>query len=263
MERSATLVVMRHGESVWTCRDHNRFAGWVDVDLTDKGRVQAHHAGILLKEAGLAPQVCMTSLLGRSIETAQIVLAEIGRPWLSVERTWRLNERHYGAFQGQTRPAMRQRYGDELFASYRRSYDVRPPLIEEGSRYCQDKDVRYGADFDDRLDGIDPAAIRGESLEDVGVRLGPWWEARIVPRLLAGQCVLVVTHGSVVRSVMMGLEGLSADQIRRVNVPCGVPLAFDFATDASGTLCVLGTGRYLDEGAARLGMSEVVALGQA
>ena len=123
----AQLVIMRHGESTWTDKAVNRFAGWVDVPLTERGRAQARHAGELIAGAGLRPVVCMTSVLGRTRETADIVLDVIGRPWLSAERTWRLNERHYGAFQGEIRPAMRERFGDELFHAYRRSFDVRPP----------------------------------------------------------------------------------------------------------------------------------------
>lgn len=257
--RGGTLVIMRHGESVWTDKACNRFAGWVDVPLTDKGRTQAHHAGVLLREAGLAPVVCMTSVLGRSIETARIVLDEISRPWLPVERTWRLNERHYGAFQGQTRPAMRERYGEELFQSYRRSYDVRPPEIAEDSEYFQGSDPRYGSEFSDGLDGVDPAGVRSESLEDLGARLTPWWRAHVEPALASGRCVLVVTHGSVVRSIRMSLEGISSAKIRSVNVPTGVPLAYEFAPGEGAR--PRGTGRYLDEDAARAGIRAVSELG--
>lgn len=256
-----TLVIMRHGESIWTNKACNRFAGWVDVPLTDKGRTQAHHAGVLLREARLAPVVCMTSLLGRSIETARIVLDEISRPWLPVERTWRLNERHYGAFQGQTRPAMRERYGEELFQAYRRGYDVRPPEISEGSEYFQGSDPRYGSEFSDGLDGLDPARIRSESLEDLGSRLAPWWRAHVVPELACGRCVLVVTHGSVVRSIRMSLEGISSADIRSVNVPTGVPLAYAFAPGEGAS--PIGAGRYLDEDAARAGIRAVSELGSA
>ena len=256
-----TLVIMRHGESVWTDKACNRFAGWVDVPLTDKGRTQAHHAGVLLREAGLAPVVCMTSVLGRSIETARIVLDEISRPWLPVERTWRLNERHYGAFQGQTRPAMRERYGEELFQSYRRSYDVRPPEIAEDSEYFQGSDPRYGSEFSDGLDSVDPAGVRSESLEDLEVRLAPWWRTHVEPALASGRCVLVVTHGSVVRSIRMSLEGISPAKIRSVNVPTGVPLAYEFAP-GEGTR-PMGGGRYLDEDAARAGIRAVSELGSA
>lgn len=259
---TSTLVIMRHGESVWTDKSVNRFAGWADVPLTDKGRVQAHHAGTLLREAGIEPVVCMTSVLGRSIETARIVLDEIDRAWLPVERSWRLNERHYGAFQGQTRPAMRERYGEELFSLYRRSFDVTPPEIELDSEYFQGDDPRYGEAFADGLDDLDPRCIRAESLEELGWRFWPFWESRVVPRLAAGQTVLVVTHGSVVRSIIKGLEGLSAEEIRAVNVPTGVPRAYEF--EAAGERAILlGEGRYLDEDAARAGIRATSELGRA
>ena len=132
---TATLVIMRHGESVWTDSKVNKFAGWVDVALTDRGRQQAAEAGRLMMEAGIQPDALFTSLLRRSIESANIALDVVDRLWIPVIRTWRLNERHYGAFQGQTRPAMRERYGDELFATYRRSFDVRPPQIALDSPY--------------------------------------------------------------------------------------------------------------------------------
>lgn len=259
----ATLIIMRHGESVWTDKAVNRFAGWVDIPLTDRGRVQAYHAGLLLCEAGFEPTVCMTSVLGRSIETARIVLDEINRAWLPVERTWRLNERHYGAFQGQTRPAMRERYGEELFATYRRSYDVRPPEIELDSPFFQGSDVRYGSVFADGLDALDPAKIRSESLADLRMRLRPWWNARVRPLLAAGRCVLIVTHGSVVRSIRMELEGISPADIKDVNVPTGVPLAYDCAVSGAGEVVPVGAGRYLDETAARLGIQATTELGQA
>ena len=156
----STVVVMRHGESTWTDASVNRFAGWVDVPLTERGRAQAAHAGALLKSAGLRPDVCFTSLLRRSIVSAQIALDAVDRLWVPTERTWRLNERHYGAFQGQTRPAMRERYGEKLFSAYRRSFDVRPPEIDAASPYFQgheDDLVAAGeaAEFDD----IHPRAV--------------------------------------------------------------------------------------------------------
>lgn len=131
--RSATLVIMRHGESTWTDKAVNRFAGWADIPLTERGRKQARYAGELIRDAGIAPDAAFTSLLRRSIETCGIVLDVADRLWIPVIRSWRLNERHYGAFQGETRPAMRERYGEELFKTYRRSYDVRPPEIADDS----------------------------------------------------------------------------------------------------------------------------------
>lgn len=258
--RTATLAVMRHGESTWTDKTVNRFAGWVDVPLTEKGRAQAAHAGHLLKSAGLRPSVCLTSLLRRSIITADIVLDAVDRLWVPVERTWRLNERHYGAFQGQTRPAMRERYGEELFATYRRSYDVPPPAIAEDSPYFQGGDPRYAPDG---LDDMDPAEIRAESLADLEVRLAPWWRARVEPLLAAGTTTLIVTHGSVVRAIKKALEGLSAAEIQAVNVPTGVPLTYQFETGEDGRPQVVGPGSYLDPDAARAGIAAAQALGKA
>lgn len=256
------LVVMRHGESLWTDKAHNRFAGWVDIPLTDRGRVQAHHAGILLREAGIAPELCMTSVLWRSIETARIVLDELGCPWLPVERSWRLNERHYGAFQGQTRPAMRERYGDELFARYRRSYDVRPPELDVSSQYFQGSDPRYGVAFADGLDSREPARIVAESLQDLSARLEPLWRARMAPRIAAGTTALVVAHGSTVRALRMMLEGIAPADIATVNVPTGVPLLYEFERTAAGEVQACGAGRYLDEAAAQAGIRAVQELGR-
>ena len=258
----STLVIMRHGESTWTDKATNRFAGWVDVPLTQRGRAQARQAGALMKRAGIEPVVCMTSVLGRSIETADLVLTELGRTWLSLERTWRLNERHYGAFQGQTRPAMRAKYGAERFEAYRRGCDVRPPLILRDSEFFQGSDPRYGAAFADGLDTIDPASVCGESLEDVGARLRPWWAARVAPELARGRCVLVVTHGSVVRSLRMTLEDISPAEIRSVNVPTGIPLVYEFDVGQRG-LHLVGAARYLDEAAAAAGEQAAHDLGQA
>lgn len=256
-----TLVVMRHGQSTWTDKRVNRFAGWVDVPLTDAGRERAAASAKLLEAAGIAPEFCFTSLLGRSIETARIVLDGLGRPWVPVRRTWRLNERHYGAFQGQTRPAMLERYGQERFSAYRRSYAVRPPKIDEASEYFQAGDPRYGAVYDDGLGGPDPARIRSECLADVGARLAPYWDAEVAPLLAACRTVLVVTHGSVVRSVIKRLEGVSDEGISAVNVPTGIPRAYRFAPGEG--LRPEGPGEYLDPAAAAAGIAAVRDLGKA
>ena len=258
--RDARLVVMRHGESVWTDKTQNRFAGWVDVPLTERGREQARHAGELMAAEGIAPDALFTSLLRRTIVSADIALDVLDRMWIPVIRTWRLNERHYGAFQGQTRPAMRERYGDELFQAYRRSFDVRPPQIDPSSPYFTGGDPRYSAAAGDALGGPDPSAIRSECLKDVIARLEPFWQAYVVPVLLQGSTVLVVTHGSVVRALIKVIEGVSNDQIVHVNVPTGIPRVYDFRVDAFGGLQVRGEGRYLDPEAAEAGMAEVRSL---
>jgi 2,3-bisphosphoglycerate-dependent phosphoglycerate mutase len=259
---TATLVIMRHGESAWTDKRVNKFAGWVDVPLTDRGRAQAAEAGRLMREAHILPDAVFTSLLGRSIVSADIALGEVGRLWVPVIRSWRLNERHYGAFQGQTRPAMREQYGDELFNTYRRSFDVRPPAIALDSPYFQGDDPRYGTPSQDGLDGTDPRAIRSECLKDVIARLEPFWGAYVTPPLLLGQTVLVVTHGSVVRSLMKVIEGLTADQIRNVNVPTGQPRVYEFEAGGLGGLSLKAPGRWLDPDAASRGARETLALGE-
>ncbi len=259
----ATLVIMRHGESTWTDKKVNKFAGWVDVPLTERGRSQAEAAGHLMEEAGILPDAVFTSLLRRSIVSADIALDVLGRLWVPAIRSWRLNERHYGAFQGETRPAMRAKYGDELFDIYRRSFDVRPPAIDEGSPYFQGEDPRYGALSQDGLDEIDPRQIRSECLKDVIARLEPFWKAYVTPPLLLGETVLVVTHGSVVRSLIKVIEGLSDEEIRKVDVPTGQPRVYEFETGIFGDLRLAGEGRYLDPDAAAKGAKEVRSLGSA
>lgn len=258
---TSTLVIMRHGESAWTDKAVNKFAGWVDVPLTKRGREQAAEAGRLMKQAGIRPDSVFTSLLRRSITSADIALDVVGRLWIPAIRTWRLNERHYGAFQGQTRPAMRERYGEELFNTYRRSFDVRPPQIALDSPYFQGDDPRYGTLSQDGLDETDPKTIRCECLKDVIKRLEPFWKAYVTPALLMGDTVLVVTHGSVVRSLIKVIEGLSDDQIRSVNVPTGQPRVYRFDAGMFGELKLVGEGHYLDPDAARRGADEARELG--
>ncbi|MFT8704202.1 2,3-diphosphoglycerate-dependent phosphoglycerate mutase [Bifidobacterium aquikefiricola] len=256
------LIIMRHGQSTWTDKSVNRFAGWVDIPLTHIGIEQAKRAGGLLQQSNLKPDVVFTSLLRRSIVTADIVLDGIDRSWIPVQRSWRLNERHYGAFQGETRPAMHDQYGDELFATYRRSYDVRPPAIDVDSPFFQGKDPKYGPLLQDGLDDKKPSEIRSECLKDLSQRLQPYWDKRVAPLLVAGKTVLVVTHGSVVRAIVKMLEHVSDEDIRSINVPTGVPMIYDCGVSSDGTLAALGPGRYLDPKAAEQGIAEVSALGQ-
>lgn len=264
--KTATLAVMRHGQSAWTVKDVNRFAGWADIPLTDRGREQAAHAGGLLRRAGIVPDAVFTSVLERAIVTADIVLETLGCLWTPEHRSWRLNERHYGALQGETRPDMRRRYGEELFNSYRRGYDVRPPQIAPDSPWCQARDPRYRpralelsdiAPDGSPLGGPDPAKIRSEALADVGLRLDPLWRAWVAPLLASGRTVLVCTHGSVVRSIMMRVEGKSPDEARRAEIPTGVPLAYEVDRE---TLRAVAPARYLDEAAAEAGIEAVRAL---
>ncbi len=251
---------MRHGQSLWTDPAQNKFAGWVDIPLTEKGRAQASKAGELIAEAGMAPTVCFTSVLGRSIETADIVMRSAGLDGMDVKRTWRLNERHYGAFQGRTRPEVKSCVGEELFARYRRSYDVRPPAIEADDAFSQASDPRY--QLNDGYGGPMPSQIRSESLQDVRARLAPWWADNVERELRAGRSVLVVTHGSVLRAIMMSLEGIGAKDIIDVNVPTGVPRVWDVKI-FNGEILDYRHGRYLDESAAKRGIQEVHELGRA
>src|ERR1700754_4507427 len=180
----ATLILLRHGESDWNAL--NLFTGWVDVDLTDKGRAEALRAGELIAEQDRQPDVLYTSLLRRAITTANLALDKADRHWIPVHRDWRLNERHYGALQGLNKAETKEKYGEEQFMAWRRSYDTPPPPIELGSEYSQDADPRY-ADI--------PGGPLTECLSDVVVRFLPYFEATIVPALKAGKTVLMGAHG--------------------------------------------------------------------
>ena len=259
------LVIMRHGQSTWTQSSVNKFAGWVDVPLTEQGREQARHAGELLAQYHIKPDVVFTSLLSRSITTANIALDTCDRLWIPVHRTWRLNERHYGAFQGQTRPEMLAQVGAERLQAIRRGTHTRPPELALDAPYAQCHDPRYSAQFADQLDMINPALVRAECLDDVWQRLQPYWNAEILPKLAAGQTVLIVTHGSVVRQIVRVLNHLDDDAIQQLNVPTGVPMKFELTVEhnaAAGTNTIVSSdeGTYLDEQAARAGIEAVHAL---
>ncbi|BDR54717.1 2,3-bisphosphoglycerate-dependent phosphoglycerate mutase [Bombiscardovia apis] len=258
------LILMRHGQSEWTRSDINRFAGWVDIPLSEWGKQQARQAGQLIQNADLKPDCVFTSLLRRSIESSNLALDMMNRLWVPVQRSWRLNERHYGAFQGQTRPDMLAQYGQRHFGIYRRSYDVAPPALSVDSPYWQGQDSRYSAPFLDHLDQKDPACITAESLSDVLMRFLPYWQERILPLLASGQTVFVVTHGSVVRATIKMLEQLSDHDIQYINVPTGIPLVYRFVktTHSSQLLETIEPGRYLDPVAAKSGIAHVEALGQ-
>ncbi|WP_435225776.1 2,3-bisphosphoglycerate-dependent phosphoglycerate mutase [Streptomyces sp. Tue6028] len=217
MRATRTLVLLRHGESVWNARD--LFAGWADVPLSERGRGQARRCGELLAEAGLLPDVVHTSLLGRAIATADIALDAADRHWIDVHRSWRLNERHYGALQGRSRAQAREEFGDELVLRWRRSYDVPPPPARPGAPFSQNGDVRYHA-----------AGVRvpqAESLKDVLARLLPYWKSAIVPGLRSGRSVLVVAHGNTLRALVKLIDHVSDHAIAEVNIPTGVPLCYD------------------------------------
>lgn len=259
---TSKLIIMRHGQSLWTTPNVNRFAGWIDVPLSEHGKDQAKHAGELIMEAQLKPEIVITSLLKRSITSANIALDTMNRLWIPVQRSWRLNERHYGAFQGQTRPAMLKQYGNEAFNAYRRSYNVTPPLISTSSPNWQVNDPRYNATHNDHLDTSNPATIRAESLKELEERFTPYWYSFLTPLLREGTTVFVVTHGSVVRTVIKLLENISEDDIRSVNVPTGIPLVYDLSTTQSGVVKPTSKGTYLDPVAAQHGIAQVEALGK-
>jgi 2,3-bisphosphoglycerate-dependent phosphoglycerate mutase len=193
------LILLRHGESEWNAK--NLFTGWVDVRLSAKGEDEARRGGVLLKERNLLPDVVHTSLLRRAITTSQLALDSCDRHWIPVARTWRLNERHYGALQGKDKAQTLAQYGEEQFALWRRSFDVPPPAIVDGSEFSQDTDPRYsdlGADLP-----------RTECLKDVVTRMLPYWHDAIVPDLKKGQTVLVTAHGNSLRALVKHLDGIS------------------------------------------------------
>jgi 2,3-bisphosphoglycerate-dependent phosphoglycerate mutase len=244
-----TLILLRHGESDWNKK--NLFTGWVDVDLTAAGEAEARRAGELLGEAGLAPDVLHTSLLRRAIRTANIALDVADRHWLPVRRSWRLNERHYGALQGKDKAAVRAEFGDEQFMLWRRSYDVPPPPLDADDEFSQVGDVRY----DDLLESVP----RTECLKDVVARLLPYWYDAIVPDLHLGRTVLVAAHGNSLRGLVKHLDGLSDEAVVALNIPTGIPLRYDL--DAV-TLMPTGPGEYLDPQAAAASIEAVANQGK-
>jgi 2,3-bisphosphoglycerate-dependent phosphoglycerate mutase len=233
-----TLVLLRHGESVWNAE--GLFTGWVDVGLSDRGKQEAQTAGALLRDAGLRPDVVHTSVLTRAIQTANGTLEAADRLWLPVRRSWRLNERHYGALQGKDKAHTREEFGDEQFLLWRRSYDVPPPPLPDADPLSQAGDPRYAALPSELLP-------RTECLKDVLGRLMPYWDDAIIPDLLAGRMVLVVAHGNSLRALVKHLDGIPDAEISALNIPTGIPLVYelDDAFRPAG-----GAGRYLDPRAA-------------
>ncbi|MEX0580476.1 MAG: phosphoglyceromutase [Mycobacterium sp.] len=243
----STLILLRHGQSQWNAS--NQFTGWVDVDLTDKGRAEAARAGELIAAGDRQPDVLYTSLLRRAITTAHLALEAADRLWIPVQRNWRLNERHYGALQGLDKAATKAKYGDEQFMLWRRSYDTPPPPIEKGSTYSQDADPRY-ADI-----GGGPLT---ECLADVVARFVPYYEQTITGDLKAGKTVLIVAHGNSLRSLVKYLDGMSDADVVGLNIPTGIPLRYDL--NANGMPVVPG-GTYLDPEAAAAGAAAVAKQG--
>ena len=247
--KAARLVLLRHGESDWNALD--LFTGWVDVGLTEKGRAEAVRSGELLTEHDLLPDVLYTSLLRRAITTAHLALDSADRLWIPVRRSWRLNERHYGALQGLDKAETKARYGDDQFMAWRRSYDTPPPPIERGSKFSQDTDPRY-------------ANIGGgpltECLADVVARFLPYFTDVIVPDLRTGKTVLIVAHGNSLRALVKYLDQMSDDDVVALNIPTGIPLRYDLDVDMRP---VVAGGTYLDPEAAAAGAAAVASQGRA
>ena len=251
MSAPYTLVLLRHGESEWNAK--NLFTGWVDVGLSDKGRDEAARGGRLLRESGVLPDVVHTSLLTRAIATANIALGEADRSWIPVVRNWRLNERHYGDLQGKNKKETLEKYGEEQFMLWRRSYDTPPPPIDPDSEFAQTYDPRYAA--------LPPEARpRTECLKDVVARLIPYWQDVIVAEgLRQGQTVLVAAHGNSLRALVKHLDGISDTDIAALNIPTGIPLVYRL--DDTLRPIVPG-GEYLDPEAAAAAAAAVANQGR-
>ncbi len=233
-----TLVLLRHGESVWN--SEGLFTGWVDVGLSERGLAEARRAGELLSESGLRPDVVHTSVLARAVQTANATLDVAGLSWLPVRRSWRLNERHYGALQGKNKAQTRAEFGDEQFMRWRRSYDVPPPPLPDSDPMSQAGDSRYALLTGDLLP-------RTECLRDVVLRLLPYWDDAILPDLAAGRTVLVVAHGNSLRALVKHLDGIADAEVVELNIPTGIPLRYEL--DATFKPVTPG-GEYLDPKAA-------------
>lgn len=244
----STLILLRHGESEWN--EKNLFTGWVDVALTDKGRAEGIRAGQQLAEAGLLPDVVHTSLLRRAIITSQLALDTADRHWIPVRRSWRLNERHYGALQGKDKKQTLEEYGEEQFMLWRRSFDTPPPPLADDSEFSQIGDIRY-ADLGD-------AAPRTECLKDVIARLLPYWESAIVDDLRQHDVVLIAAHGNSLRAIVKHLEGISDADIAELNIPTGQPLVYEMSESGAAR----GKGRYLDTEAAEAAAAAVANQGR-
>ncbi|HEX5596811.1 MAG TPA: phosphoglyceromutase [Micromonosporaceae bacterium] len=245
-----TLVLLRHGESDWNAK--NLFTGWVDVDLSPKGEAEARRGGELMREHNLLPDVMHTSLLRRAIRTGEMALHATDRSWIAVRRSWRLNERHYGALQGKDKKQTLEQYGEAQFKLWRRSYDTPPPPIDDNDQWSQVGDPRYAT--------LPPELMpRTECLKDVVERMLPYWYDEIVPDVLAGRTVLVAAHGNSLRALVKHLDGISDEAIAQLNIPTGIPLRYDL--DAQLRPVAAG-GTYLDPEAAKEAAAAVANQGR-
>ena len=218
------LVLLRHGESTWN--QENRFTGWTDVDLTERGTAEALRAGQQLKEEGLVFDVAYTSLLKRAIRTLWIVLDELDQMWIPVNRSWRLNERHYGALQGLNKAETAGKYGDEQVLVWRRSYDTPPPALEDGDERFPANDARYRGLTADDIPGT-------ECLKDTVARFLPYWHETIAPQVRAGKRVIISAHGNSLRALVKYLDDVSDADIVGLNIPTGVPLVYELEDSLS------------------------------
>jgi 2,3-bisphosphoglycerate-dependent phosphoglycerate mutase len=241
----STLILLRHGESTWN--RENRFTGWTDVPLTETGIAEAHTAGRLLREAGIKPAVAHTSLLIRAISTLNIALDDMGRSWIPVRRSWRLNERHYGDLQGLNKKETSDKFGTEQVFAWRRSYDTPPPPLDAADERHPGNDERYENLAPDVL----PAT---ECLKDVVVRMMPYWFDAIVPDLAAHRSVIVGAHGNSLRALVKHLDDISDDDIAELNIPTGIPLVYTLDDDFRKV-----ASKYLGDPEAAAAAAEAVA----
>ncbi|WP_420175952.1 phosphoglyceromutase [Luteococcus sp. OSA5] len=239
------LILLRHGESEWNQK--NLFTGWVDVDINEKGVGEAKKAAELLKSEGLLPDKLHTSLLRRAIHTAYLALDGCDRHWIPVERSWRLNERHYGKLQGLDKSEIREQFGEEQFMQWRRSYDTPPPVLDKDAEYSQFNDPRYAEIPEDERP-------QTECLKDVVARMLPYWESSIKPDLEQGKTVLVTAHGNSLRALVKHLDGISDDDIAGLNIPTGIPLFYELDDNFQP---VTKGGKYLDPEAAKASIEAV------
>ena len=243
------LILLRHGQSQWNAK--NLFTGWVDVALSSQGEAEAKRAGELLKEKNLLPDVLHTSLLTRAIHTAEIALGACERKWIPVSRSWRLNERHYGALQGKDKASTLKEYGEEQFKLWRRSFDTPPPAIADSDQYSQASDIRYK--------DLGPNLPKTECLKDVVGRLMPYLDNEIAKDLRQGKTVLVVAHGNSIRAIVKHLACISDSDIAEVNIPTGIPLLYRFDDDFEP---IIKEGEYLDPEAAKASIAAVANQGK-
>jgi len=243
------LILLRHGQSQWNAK--NLFTGWVDVALSSQGEAEAKRAGELLKEKNLLPDVLHTSLLTRAIHTAEIALEACERKWIPVSRSWRLNERHYGALQGKDKAATLKEYGEEQFKLWRRSFDTPPPAIADSDQYSQAGDIRYK--------DLGPDLPKTECLKDVVKRLMPYLDNEIAKDLRQAKTVLVVAHGNSIRAIVKHLACISDSDIAEINIPTGIPLLYRFDDDFEP---IIKEGEYLDPEAAKESIAAVANQGK-